>query len=105
MNDYTEILNSIVVRIIETSKPEKIILFGSAGRGMMNADSDFDFLIIMKNGSHRRRTAQLLYRNIADIGFASDIIVVTEEDIELYKNQDGTIIKPAMEEGKVLYAA
>lgn len=59
----------------------------------------------MKNGAHRRRTAQLIYKKISDIGFASDIIVVTEEDVEIFKDEENNIISPALEEGKVLYAA
>jgi predicted nucleotidyltransferase len=103
--NLTEVLNRIVSRIIETSNPAKIILFGSASRGNMADESDFDILVVMKNGTHRRRTAQLIYRNISDIGFASDIIVVTEEDVELYKDEETSIISPALKEGKVLYAA
>jgi len=101
----TEILNNIVSRIVEASNPEKVILFGSASRGNMNKESDFDILVVMKNGTHRRRTAHLIYKNISDIGFASDIIVVTEEDVELYTNEETSIIHPALKEGKVLYAA
>ncbi|MGE5682603.1 MAG: nucleotidyltransferase domain-containing protein [Bacillota bacterium] len=103
--NLTEVLNSIVSRIIETSSPEKVILFGSASRGNMTEDSDFDILVVMKNGTHRRKTAQLIYKNISDIGFASDIIVVTEEDVEHYKDEETSIISPALKEGKVLYAA
>lgn len=103
--NLTEVLNNIVHRIIEASNPAKVILFGSASRGNMKEDSDFDILVVMKNGTHRRRTAQLIYKNISDIGFASDIIVVTEEDIELYKDEENSIIFPALKEGKVLYAA
>lgn len=103
--NLTEILNNIVSRIIETSRPAKVILFGSASRGDMTEESDFDILVITKNGTHRRRTAQLIYKNISDIGFASDIVVVTEEDIEFYKDEETSIISPALKEGKVLYAA
>jgi predicted nucleotidyltransferase len=102
---YNEILDRIAARIIKTCNPEKIILFGSAFKESMSDDSDFDLLIVMRNGIHRRRTAQLIYKNISDIGFASDIIVVTMEDIELYKDDEWTIIKPALSEGKILYVA
>lgn len=103
--NLTEVLNNIVKRIIETSNPAKVILFGSASRGNMNKDSDFDILVVIKNGTHRRRTAQLIYKSISDIGFASDIVVVTEEDVELYKDEENSIISPALKEGKILYAA
>jgi uncharacterized protein len=100
-----QILEDITEKIVLTCKPLKIILFGSAANGNMTNNSDFDILVIMKNGIHRRKTAQLIYRNIADIGFASDIIVVTEEDIKIYEKNEGTVIYPAISNGKVLYAA
>ncbi|HEX2868114.1 MAG TPA: nucleotidyltransferase domain-containing protein [Ignavibacteriales bacterium] len=103
--NYSEILDSIVARIISSSNPSKVILFGSAARGNMTENSDFDLLVVMKNGIHRRRTAQQIYRNISDIGFASDILVVTEDDIELYREDEANIINPALKEGKVLYAS
>ena len=39
------------------------------------------------------------------VGFAADIIVVTEDDIERYGENNGMVIRPAPEEGEVLYAA
>ena len=37
------------------------------------------------------------------IGLAKDVIVVTPEEVERDKNLVGTIIRPALREGKVLY--
>jgi hypothetical protein len=39
------------------------------------------------------------------LGFAADIIVVTEDDLELYKDHKGMVINPALSEGRMLYAA
>ena len=36
----------IVERIVRAANPEKIVLFGSAARGTMGPDSDYDFLVI-----------------------------------------------------------
>ena len=101
----SQLLQTIVDRIIETANPNKIILFGSAQRGDMGPNSDLDILVVMPPGIHRRKTAHSIYRNLIGVGFATDIIVVNEEDIEQYKNNIGLVIKPALEEGKVLYAA
>lgn len=98
-------LSKIVKRIIKTVHPKKIILFGSAARGEMGPHSDFDLLVIVPSGMHRRRTAQKIYRNLIGIGFASDIIVITEDDLERYKDNIGMVIRPALEEGRILYAA
>ncbi len=100
-----EILNEIIRRIVATAHPRTIILFGSAGRGEMGPNSDLDILVVMPSGVHRRKTARSIYRNLIGVGFAADIVVVTEQDIELYHDNIGMVIKPAIEQGKLLYAS
>ncbi len=98
------ILNEIIRRIVETAHPRKIILFGSSERGEMGPNSDLDILVVMPTGVHRRNTARSIYRNLVGVGFAVDIVVVTEQDIERYKDNIGMVIKPALEQGRLLYA-
>jgi predicted nucleotidyltransferase len=95
-------LAEIIRRIVEVAQPEKIILFGSAARGEMNLHSDVDLLVV-KSGAHRRRLAQAIYMNLFGVGQAVDVIVVTPEDIERYRDAIGLIIEPALREGKVVY--
>jgi predicted nucleotidyltransferase len=97
------ILDKIVQRIVEVAAPEKIILFGSAARGEMGANSDVDLLVV-KSGVHRRRLTQAIYMNLFGVGRAVDVVVVTPEDIEQYKNSFALVIEPALREGKVIYA-
>jgi predicted nucleotidyltransferase len=102
--DIKKKLDDITGKIISSCSPIKIILFGSAVKDKMSKDSDFDILVVMNNRTHRRKTAQLIYKTIAEVGFASDIIVVTEEDIKRYSNIEESIIYPALKEGRILYA-
>ena len=97
-------LDEIVHRIVETAHPLKIILFGSAVRGEMGVNSDLDILAVVPSGVHRRNTARAIYRSLIGVGFAVDIVVATEEDIERHKDNIGMVIKPALEEGRSLYA-
>lgn len=99
-----EILREVVRRVVQVVKPEKIILFGSAARGEMGPDSDLDFLVIT-SCKNRRKTARKIRRSLIGIGIPKDIIVATPEDIERYKDTIGLIYRPALKEGKVLYAA
>jgi predicted nucleotidyltransferase len=99
-----EIIQEIVRRIVEVAKPEKIILFGSAARKEMGPDSDLDFLVI-KSCKNRRKTARKIRRRLIGIGIPKDIIVATPQDMERYKDTIGLIYRPALKEGKVLYAA
>ena len=98
------ILDEIIRRIIETADPLRLILFGSAVRGEIGPNSDLDILVVVPSGVHRRNTARSIYRNLIGVGFATDIVVVTEEDIERYKDNIGLVIKPALEQGRLLYA-
>jgi len=100
-----EVLAEAVRRIVEAVRPKKIILFGSAVRGEMGPDSDMDLLVVIPSGGHRRKTAQKIYRHLIGMGFATDIVVVTEGDIKEFRDHIGMVIRPALEEGKVIYAA
>jgi predicted nucleotidyltransferase len=100
-----DVLAETVRRIVETVHPKQIILFGSAILGDMGPNSDLDLLIVIPSGGHRRRTAQRIYRKLIGVGFAADIIVVTEDDIKKFGDNIGMVIRPALQEGKVLYAA
>ena len=100
-----DVLNETLKRILAVVKPKKVILFGSAARGEMYRNSDIDLLVVVPSGMHRRKTAQMIYRNLIGVGFAADIIVVTEDDVERLKDNISLIIQPALEEGRVLYAA
>ena len=98
-----EVLDKIVQRIVAVAQPEKIILFGSAVRGEMGPNSDIELLVV-KSGVHRRRLAQAIYMNLIGVGQAVDVVVVTPEDIERYKDSFALVIEPALREGKVVYA-
>jgi predicted nucleotidyltransferase len=97
-------LNEIIRRIINITNPLKIILFGSAARGHMCPNSDLDLLVVMPSPVHRRKTAQKIYQELIGVDKAADIVVVTEEDIERFKDDYGLIIRPALKDGKIIYA-
>ena len=97
-------IDEIVRRIVEVADPERIILFGSAARGQARPDSDIDLLVV-KEGAHRRKLSQAIYRRLLGIGRSVDVVVVTPEDIERYRDSVGLVIRPALEEGKTIYAA
>jgi type I restriction enzyme S subunit len=99
-----KVLEQVVKRIVEAIAPEKIILFGSAARGEMGPDSDLDLLIV-KSDVHRLATAQMIEHSLTGIPIPTDIVVATPKDIEVHKDTIGLIYRPALQEGKILYAA
>ncbi len=105
MQSEPEVIEQLIRRIIELVQPLRIILFGSAARGEMGPDSDIDVLVVMPNGVHRRRTAQLLYRQIRGLGVPFDILVATPNDLEMHKDNIGMIYQSILQEGREVYAA
>lgn len=99
--DFSE----LVRRIIEATHPLRIILFGSAARGQIGANSDLDVLVVVPDGVHRRKTAQIIYRHLVGFGFATDVIVATEGDLAKHGRDPWHIYQNALTEGKELYHA
>lgn len=100
-----EMLKAIVDRIVAVASPEKIIMFGSAVRGQMGANSDVDLLVVKRGQFHRGRLTEEIYMNLIGVGQAVDVIVVMPEDLEQYKDSAALVIYPALREGRVVYAA
>ena len=99
------LLDELARRIVEAAHPQRIILFGSAARGDMGPDSDLDVLVIMPDGIHRRQTAKTIYRALFDLGWAKDVVVVTEDDVRRYADEPSLVICPALQEGREIYRA
>ena len=60
-------------------------------------------LLIAKEGAHRLSLAARIYGNLYGVGAAVDVVVVTPDDVEWYKDCRAVIIKPALKEGRVVY--
>jgi predicted nucleotidyltransferase len=98
-------LDQLVNRIVQAVNPLRIILFGSAVRGETGPNSDVDVLVVMPEGTPRRKTAQYLYTQLFGIPFAVDIIVATPSLLEKHRDNIGLIYRTILAEGKELYAA
>ena len=98
-----EKIDELVSRIVERFRPEKIILFGSHARGTAGQDSDADILVVMPVKGSKRKKATEIDVALVGLDLPVDVIVITPEELERNKNQIGTIIYPALKEGKVLY--
>ncbi len=100
-----EALDEIVRRIVAVAQPEKIILFGSAARGRIGPHSDVDLLVIKGGQVHRGHLTEEIYMNLRGVRYPVDVIVVSPEDVEIYRHSFCLVIAPALAEGRVIYDA
>lgn len=105
MRDIREEASIVVRRIVDSYKPEKVILFGSLARGKVSKDSDIDLLII-KN-SHKKRPFRVKDVFTAIRGmerrYPLDAIVYTPSELERRVFLGDYFITRVLTEGKVVY--
>jgi predicted nucleotidyltransferase len=97
-------LERIVKRLVKRFDPDQITLFGSHARGNSRDDSDIDLLVVLPvTGSKRLKQLEMRVA-LHDIHVPKDIIVATSDKVARRRNIVGTIIRPALREGRMLYA-
>lgn len=96
-------IEDMVLRIVNRFDPDRIVLFGSHARGTAGSDSDVDLLVIMDVPGSRRETRVKIRMEIGDVRLPKDIIVATPDEVRTYGDMIGTILRPALREGIVLY--
>jgi predicted nucleotidyltransferase len=75
-------LREVVRRIVEVAKPDQVILFGSAARGQLRPNSDFDLLVIKSNVPDTYELTRYLRAHLFDIRMPIDLSVATPEEVE-----------------------
>ncbi len=99
-----KLIDEITRRIRSVSDPDRIILFGSYARGDFTPHSDLDLLVIKEEVDSTHAEADRIYKALADLALPIDVIVMRRAYVERYGDLVGTVARPALREGKVLYA-
>src|SRR5262249_6004575 len=100
-----EVFERSVQRVVAVAQPERIILFGSAAREEMGPNSDVDLLVVKSGEFDQGRVLGDIYVSLHGVGQAVDMVLVTPEQVERYRNTHCLVIAPALREGKKIYRA
>src|ERR1035441_3064646 len=99
------LVDEIVCRVLSVTRPDMIILFGSAASGQMTKDSDIDLLVVEPSPANTRERSVEIRDAVGNIGYPVDVIVMRTERFERTKRVIGGIACPANKYGRVIYAA
>jgi len=99
------LVQEVVRRLLTVSKPDRIILFGSAASGQMTRDSDIDLLVVAPSPANTLQERARLRQSLRGLGFAFDVFIMAADRFEESKNIFGGLAYPAHKYGRVIYEA
>ena len=100
-----ERLAKLTTVLVEAARPKRIILFGSQARGDAAEDSDFDLLVVEERPANRFAEMVRLNRVLRSFDVPVDLLVVSEEKFQYWRDTPGNVYYEAAAAGKVLYEA
>jgi uncharacterized protein len=99
-------LAEMVRRLVEGLKPEAIYLFGSAARGEMRGDSDYDLLVVVPQSDlPGYKRDQKAFRLLCGVGASKDVIVLTRAEFDRKLSVACSLPATVVREGRLLHAA
>ncbi len=96
-----QVIEKVVKQLVQSFSIERIILFGSRARGNADAESDYDFLVVMNFIKRRTQVAADIRKAAHISGIPMDFLLRTPEEWET-----GFLLKKEIaSEGIVVYEA
>ncbi len=99
-----EKVETAVRRIVEVSRPTRLILFGSYVKGKPHPHSDLDVLVVThEEPENPRKESVRIRRALRGIGMSIDVVVVGKKTLEETADAPGLIYREALRHGRVVY--
>jgi len=97
------VISEMVERLVREFDPLKIVLFGSHARGEARWDSDVDLLVVLREVPDKHAATVDMLRALGDLSVAADVIPTDPGEIARRGDLVGTVLRPALREGKTVY--
>jgi predicted nucleotidyltransferase len=98
-------IQSLVDQVVAVAQPQRIILFGSAARGLWRKDSDVDLLVIVPEKAPRKLILDRLNVELDRRKCPCDVLLTTPARLAQFSRQPGLIYHEILREGREVYAA
>lgn len=105
MNDMPkdQEIREIADKIVKSTAPRRIVLFGSRAENKGSANSDVDLCIIQDQIKDKSDEFIKIRRLLGDVIYPLDIIILNRDEYEKRKDIFGTVQYEIDKKGKVLY--
>ena len=100
-----EMLGRLTELLARAAKPKYIILFGSRSRGEASEDSDFGVMVVQSEIANRGAEMVRLGRLLRPLDISVDLLVVSTDKFEYWRDTPGNVYFEAASEGRILYEA
>jgi uncharacterized protein len=94
-----QILANLTGVLVQAAYPKRIILFGSQARGDAAPYSDFDILVVEESPPNRFAEMVRLNRLIRSFDIAVDLLVVSDEKFQYWRDTPGNVYYAAATAG------
>jgi len=89
-------------RLAAAAPDAQVILFGSHARGGANSHSDVDLLVVEPEVDNEAEESVRLHRILRDLRMPADVIVVSRDYVERWREVRGGLVHAALSQGRVL---
>ncbi|WP_189152148.1 nucleotidyltransferase domain-containing protein [Streptomyces lacrimifluminis] len=96
-------IDSIVGRIVEVARPERILMFGSYAKGRATVNSDLDLLVVMPTDAPASMRASEVEPYLGGWAVPVDLHFVTVEELEEYGREEHHFLHSVLQSGRTLY--
>jgi predicted nucleotidyltransferase len=96
-----ETIKKIVTALKEEFNPSRLFLFGSQAKGSSNADSDYDFVVVVPKKKHSRLKSMSQARSLLHdkCNISADVFVFSEAEFDEWKTELNSIPETALNTG------
>jgi predicted nucleotidyltransferase len=103
---YPRLLQQVIRHLIETYRPQQIILYGSLAYGTPDPDSDIDLLIIKDTDASplERRVRVRRLASTSKYGIPFSPLVLTPDELAQRLTMEDPFYQDIIKRGKVLYS-
>lgn len=106
MQDVAAAAQEAIALLAAQLHPLAIVWFGSASRGQAGPNSDLDFLVVASRSDGDRDDLFLrAQRAVWDVRAPIDVLIYYDDEVAAKRNSLGSVVREALDTGRVVHGS